>query len=284
MKKFLIGIIVILLSQMSLHAQNKSFGVGENLYYVIKYSSRATGDIIGGYAKVSIIKKTKYRGVDVYMVRSSVRTSKTLDNFFKIRDTLTTYWDYKNQRPMSSEKIQHEGNYYNYLYTSYYHSKKNSSAKYYRKWCKCDKAGKKWKEKSGGQSGLPSNIHDIMSALYSMRMDSRQGKPGHRFYIDMYDDAKLQKFQMNIIKYDNITIKNYTVTDSNNKRTRYPSYSFKALKVMPKMKTSGFFKAKGNVYVWVSNDINRYILKVQGQIPELPGSFIIQLVSVKKGK
>ncbi len=243
-----------------------SLGVGEELYYVIKYTSSVTGNVIGGYAKVQIVKQMNYKGHDVYVVKSQARTSEILDKIFKIRDTLQTEWDYKNRRPIRSMKSQNEGNYQNYLVTNYDHAKRRAT--YYRKFCRCDKPGKQWDIKNGSQENLPEGVHDVMSALFSMRVDSRQGYPGHSFYIDMYDDAKLQKFQMNIIAYDTVTTQAGT---------------FKTMKVLPKMETSGFFKQQGDIFVWVSDDMNRYIVKVQGKVPYLPGSFIIELVKIKKG-
>lgn len=266
MKKIFVGIFLFLFSQIAIYGEKSALGVGEELFYVIKYTSSVTGNVIGGYAKIEIVKKMNFRGHEVYLVKSQARTSQTLDKIFKIRDTLQTEWDYKNQRPIRSIKKQHEGDYHNYLVTNYYPAQRK--AEYYRKWCRCDKPGKKWKTNAGTRLNLPTGVHDIMSALFSMRVDSRKGYPGHKFYIDMYDDTKLQKFQMNIIGYDTVQTKAGT---------------FNTLKVMPKMKTSGFFQAKGDIFVWVSNDINRYIVKVQGQVPYLPGSFIIELVKIKKG-
>lgn len=257
-----IGLALFLTSGMV--AQEKPpFRVGEKLIYQVHYKK-----IIGGYASIEIKEQKKYEGRDALVIESRAKSVSEVDLFFKLRDQIVSLWDWKNKVPLKTYKNLNEGFYYRRYFAKFYQDK--GYAAYEQKEYKGNtNTGKrnrdaKWKSSKGGHK-INSEVQDIVTAVYMMRSDTRQPKVGQNFSIPIYDDGKLTRLKMQIVKAEKV---------------KTPAGTFDAIKVKPKFTTTGFFKHKGSLYVWVSNDKNRYPLKVEATLP-IVGSLVVELIEVK---
>jgi hypothetical protein len=266
LKLFLFFSVSLFLNPTVLHAgKEPPLEVGETLYYKIHWKG-----IVGGYARIFIKKKTTYKGRNVLVLEMRATGSETVNAFFPVDDTLTTYWDYEKRIPLYTYKNLNEGNYHRRYKAYFYPAKKMVT--WAQKEIKGNApdgkkiVGAKWEEKNGAKKNLPSRTQDSVSTLAFTRTDSRKGGVGHSFSIPVFDDTKLTDLKMKIVK--KTTLKTIVGT-------------FKAIVVEPHFKIDGIFKHKGRLLVYVSDDENRYPLKVEAKIPIL-GALVIELVRIKK--
>jgi hypothetical protein len=260
---FIWALICTLSFSSSISAQINAFAPGEKLYYRIHWQN-----VDAGYAMVSVLQGSED---NVYKLETMARSSERFDNFFKIRDKIICEWNSKSGIPLVTEKFLQEGYYRRQYKVVYNHL--NQSADYWQTEFKgnTDKYGKHNQnayqtKKKGTVTDLPVNIQDIVSALFMMRADERDGIPGDHFAVQIFDDLHVSDLKMSIIAYDNI---------------RVPAGIFSAMRILPQLSTSGFFISKGDILVWVSHDKFRYPLKVEATIP-LAGKIIVELVKIKK--
>lgn len=262
--------IVFLAGSYDLSAKEyEAFGVGEQLYYRIHWKN-----VTGGYAKVEIKEKKMFRGREVYHIKSYARSGGYVESFFKVRDYIQCYWDIERRQPLRTVKNMSEGNYKRIYKADFYPGQRRAT--YWEKEYKgnSNKLGEtnpnaRWEVNTGGRGGLPVNVQDVVSAMYMMRADSRRGNPGERFTIKVYDDKKLTSLTMLMLSRETIKTK--------------AGKTYRTIKVKPLLRTTGFFKSTGDIYVWVSDDKYKIPVKVQAGIP-LVGNVTVELVKHVKHK
>lgn len=247
----------------------KAFRVGEVLNYKIRW-----GVMTVGYSSMSVLGKVPYRGVQCLVFKTEARGSKFVNTFFPVKDHIISFWDPVSKRPYYSEKNLNEGFYHRHHTVIYDHEKKIAYWKQKRFSGNTDKAGvkregAKWKYKKGITPGLPDQFQDMLSAIYFNRSHSAKGEPGKQFYLKVFDDLKLGVMKMSILRRENLTL-----SIEGKKKT------FRTLVTKPFYNTSGIFRSKGEVHIWISDDKKRIPLKVTSKIPYM-GHVTVEFIGGK---
>lgn len=105
---------------------------------------------------------------------------------------------------------------------------------------------------------LERKAYDALSALYELR--KRPLKIGEIEYIDIFEDKKTWKTEVQVIKKEKI---------------RVPAGEFNTILIKPMFKSEGLFLKKGDVYIWLSDDEKR--IPVMIEIQTKAGNFKVKL-------
>ena len=101
MKKLLYTLLFCLFTTIT-YATKPPYNVGESYTYKINY-----GIINAGYAELNV--KGLKKGV--YKLEGKGRTNIFFDNFFRVRDTYISYYDYREKKPVRFIRDVNEGGY-----------------------------------------------------------------------------------------------------------------------------------------------------------------------------
>ena len=266
MKKIIVLILVLVIN----HSLCSKLKVGEKLFYHLRFSGLFWLDIDAGYAMVEIKKKLQFKNRDTFLFQSKLTSKDTgIDRIFKVRDQITSYWDIQKQQPLRTILDLKEGRYFRHYIVDF--NLRSLSANYKLKEFKgnTNKFGvantkAKWKYSNGEITNLPPGFQDILGSFYKMRLDPRRGKPGTKFFLNVVTDKKQAKLEMTVINFEKI---------------RVQSGEFNTIKVRPYVRGVKFFESYGKVYVWVSDDQNRYPVKIEAQVP-LVGKITAELIRI----
>ena len=231
---------------------NGAFQTGEQLHYTVHWTY-----FLAGYAYMRIVSKINYKGIECLNLQSGARSVGFLGGLFRVRDKITSYWDFNGSRTLYGEKNIKEGNYLRRSITYFY--PESRSAKWEEKVFSGNtkrigkkKKNAKWEHSKGVSKELPLQIHDMLSAIYFNRSSSKEGKVGDSFHIDVLDDGKRVKLKMEILREETLPIK------INGKKEKMPSFV-----VRPHITTEGTFRFKGKVLIWISNNRHRWPLLIK---------------------
>ena len=241
------------------------FRVGEKLHYRIKW-----GFVTAGYSSMSVLRRMSFRGVDCLVFQTRARSSGLIKILFPVNDKITSYWDPLKRRTLFSEKKIHEGNYIRTSRVIFNH--RNHTAT----WHSDEFSGNtgvlgrirknaRRRKRSGVVHNIPDLIQDMLSAVYFNRSHPEKGKAGSSFFLDIFDDNRLTGLKMEIIRREKIRI-----------RVNNISRHFNALVVRPFFSTTGIFKSKGKILLWISDDNRRWPLIIKAKVP-VAGSITVRI-------
>ncbi len=86
--------------------RDHSFGPGEKLTYDIYWTV-----VYAGQATLEVLADTEIKGEPARHFRATARTSKFVDNFYKVRDHLDSWTDKQVERTLKFHQVQREGSY-----------------------------------------------------------------------------------------------------------------------------------------------------------------------------
>ena len=244
------------------------FAIGEVLQYTILW-----GFVRVGESSMAITDSLRCSGRPCWVLKSQARSTGPLGLLFPVRDTIVSHWDPLGRRTLFSSKELHEGNYHR-ISVARFDPESNSATWSERAFSgNTNKAGERragarWRNRSGRTEGLPQQILDMLSALYSARSHPMRGRAGASFTMPIFDDGRLTKLHLSILGRETIRL-------VVNGRAR----NFAALVVQPKIRTSGIFRARGTTRVWISDDHRRWPLVVSSKVTL--GSVTARLVGAR---
>ncbi len=96
---------------------------------------------------------------------------------------------------------------------------------------------------------IPEQVHDPLSAFF--RIKEMPLDVGKSVYINIFDSKKLWRVEVKVLRKERITV---------------PAGTFDTVKIQPLMKSEGIFDAKGNIFIWLSDDERRIPVKVRSKI------------------
>ena len=96
---------------------------------------------------------------------------------------------------------------------------------------------------------IPEQVHDPLSAFF--RIKGMPLEVGKSVYIKIFDSKKLWNVEVKVHRKERITV---------------PAGTFDTVMIQPMMKSEGIFDAKGNIYIWLSDDERRIPVKVRSKI------------------
>jgi len=96
---------------------------------------------------------------------------------------------------------------------------------------------------------VPPFTQDVLSVFYYIR--TQPLVVGQSFYVDNYADKKFYPLEVKVHKKEKVKV---------------PAGRFNCIKIEPVMRGSGLFSQKGRLWVWLSDDTRRLIVKIKSKI------------------
>lgn len=191
------------------------FGAGERLTFEIKY-----GFVSAGTAVMGIPDIVRERGYPCYHIVSVAESNPVFSVFFTVRDVAESFLEVRRLLPLRFEKHLHEGDFRAEDVVLF--DRDRNIALY---------------PKKGQVVPLAYDAQDILSSLYYVRMmDLRVGKP---MYIENHADKKNYALEIRVLKEERVSV---------------PAGEFDCIVVEPVMRTTGLFRHKGTLTVWLTKD------------------------------
>ncbi|MBN2564885.1 MAG: DUF3108 domain-containing protein [Candidatus Eisenbacteria bacterium] len=220
------------------------FGVGESLTFEIKY-----GFISAGTAVIGIPRIVTERGYPCYHIVSVAESNSFFSVFFTVRDVVESFMDIKELVPLRFEKRLREGDFRDHDLVIFDHGR--SVAIY--------------PEQDGRVVPMAPGSQDILTSLYYVRMMDLE--VGRSVYIDNHADKKNYPLEIKVLRRDRISV---------------GAGRFDCLVVEPVMRTSGLFRHKGKLTVWLTDDDRRMPVLMKSKV--IIGSISAELVEVRQAE
>ncbi len=191
------------------------FGAGERLSFEVKY-----GFVSAGTAVMGISEIVRERGYPCYHIVSVAESNPFFSAFFTVRDVAESYLDVRRLVPLRFEKHIREGDFRADDVVLF--DRDRQVALY---------------PKKGQVVPLAYDAQDILSSLYYVRMmDLKVGRP---MYIENHADKKNYPLEIRVLKEERVSV---------------PAGDFDCIVVEPVMRTTGLFRHKGTLTVWLTKD------------------------------
>jgi len=167
----------------------------------------------------------------VSQIRSIATGNKFFQSFYPVRDTVVSFVNENGMYPLAFHKILNEGNYRDRQTTVY------------------DQKAGRVRTKDTTLAVEPFT-HDILSAFYYIR--TQPLTVGKSFELAAVSGKKAYKLKVICHREETVTV---------------PAGTFKTWVIEPVLKDDGLFKAKGQLWIWVTRDARRMPVKMQSKIP-----------------
>ena len=198
------------------------------------------GMLPAGTAIMKIPEIIDYEGHPSFRIISIARSNSVVSVFYKVRDSVETIVDYNGIFPRKFHKQLREGG-YKADKTTLFDQRRHLAI--------------------AGNDTIPTYafVQDALSSLYFIR--TRELTPGSEILIDNHTDKK--NYPLKIIVYRRETVK-------------VPAGSFDCVVIEPVMRAEGIFKAKGRIWIWLTDDQFKIPVKMKTEVFFL-GSVTAQL-------
>lgn len=224
--------------------KNTAFQAGEQVTFHVYYSVVGTY-IHAGTATFTTTLET-YANKPVYHVVGDGKTKSSYDWIYRVRDKYETYFDTATLQPYKFIRNVDEGGYKKYE-TVTFNKTANTAVT------------------NSGVFKVPICIQDVLSAMYYARnVDFSKYKVDDRIPFKMFLDNEV--FDMYIRYLGKETVK-----------TQYGK--FKAIKFKPLLLKGTIFEGGEKMTVWVSDDPNHVVLRVES--PIVVGKVKIDMMSYR---
>lgn len=253
MKKFTrLGILIFTLCAFSFTTdnadfcsiRNTAFKEGEVVIFKVYYST--LGAYIGAGEASFTTTLERFNGKAVYHHVGEGKTYSFFDNFFKVRDRYESYVDTANLLPMKFVRSIDEGGYKKYENVTFNHSAKSAAS-------------------TRGVFQITDCIQDVMSMVYYARnIDFNKYKKDDKIPFDMFLDDEIFHLYIRYLGKEKI-------------KTRYGR--FNAIKFRPLLIKGTIFEGGEKMTVWVSDDPNHVILRIESPISV--GSIKVDMMNYK---
>lgn len=167
----------------------------------------------------------------LWRIQSRAWANSFFQKFYPVSDTIFSVIDSAGIYPVHFEKNLHEGSYEAHI--------------------------KSWFNQETHKAWLQDTIidiepftHDILSAFYFIRTNKIE--PGKTFWMDAVSGKKKYKLKVVCSKRETIEI---------------PAGKFKCVVVEPKVVDVGLFRAKGRLWIWLTDDEHHTPIRMKSKIP-----------------
>lgn len=217
----------------------KTLKVPEKLLFDIIWGGWTFKWVHAGQATLELLPTSNAK---VWEIRSRAWGNKFFQSFYPVRDTVSSFINAAGIYPLKFTKILHEGN---------YHA---------RQWTEYDPHNKRVKTQDTAFATDPF-AHDVLSAFYYIR--TQDLKPGKSFELSAVSGKKNYKLKVICHREETVEVE---------------AGKFQTWVVEPILKEDGLFKAKGQLWIWITRDARRLPVKMQSKIPV--GSIKAELVKI----
>jgi len=222
--------------------RNNPFGVSEFLQFSIKFGFIKAG--------IGILKVESIEPVDGYpchKIVSLAQSNKFFSMFYRVEDTVISHMDVQKRFSRKFEQHLREGKY-----------KADLEVKF-------DQAAGRALYKDGRSFDIPYGVQDALSALYYVR--TLNLKVNDHVLVDNHSNGKNYPLQVKVHRKETIDT---------------PAGRFKCLVVEPFLQSTGLFKQKGRLTVWLTDDERKIPVQMKSEIPV--GSITAVLTKMEPGK
>ena len=221
--------LALFLFPVTIYSQSDlPYKVGEYSAFDISF-----GGIKVGSAEMKIEKQIKINGVSTFHIVGKGRTASFFDWFFKVRDVYETYLDTSKIRPVKFVRDIHEGGYekkQQYIF-------KHSVGKVF------------WKDTS---HVIFPTTQDMLSALFYARTFNKNDLLQKKsFFVPIFMDEENYSLEILYLKDEKV-------------KTNFGEVNCMVFK--PKMQEGRVFEDGEEMKIWISDDRNRLLIKVETQI------------------
>lgn len=229
---------------------NKAFLPGEKCEFNIKYEF-----IKAGTASLEVVKHLVVNGRPTLSLKSMARSTKFIDNFFKVRD-----YNASNVDEMSLASI----NFHQNLREGKYRVIRNTAIDYQRGTYTFEKAYKGKTTKREGQIGLA--VSDILSSFFYTR--TLPLEPGKEYAFSVFSDEEI--YPLKVIVHPKI------------EKIKVEAGEFQCLRIQPMIIGDAIFRAKeGKMMIWLTNDERKIPVLIRSKVAV--GAFDAELVKYVPG-
>jgi hypothetical protein len=198
---------------------NLPFKVGEKLEFRVYL-----GFIFGGNASMTVNSITDINGYPCYEIISEARSTSAVDNFYKVRDRITSWQDVEGGFSRRYEKKIREGGYRSERLVEY--TPEHQMALLYKN-----------SKDNPDTLDLPGSVQDVLSAFYYIR--TKELKVGESIWVDVHDIDKRYDLEVLVLRKETLDV---------------PAGKFECFVVEPKLMSSGIFRREGTMQIWLSDD------------------------------
>ena len=224
--------------------KNKAFTDGEVVNMTIYYNTM--GAFIGAGEATFTTALERLNGKPVYHVIGLGKSFSFFDNFFKVRDRYESYIDTATLQPYRFVRDVNEGGHKIYNLVNFNHTANTATS-------------------TNGIYKVSDCMQDVMSAVYYARnIDFEKYKTGDKIPFDMFLDDEVYHLYIRLMGKEKI-------------RTKYGK--FNAIKFKPLLIKGTIFEGGEKMTVWVSDDPNHLILRVES--PIAVGSIKVDMMGYK---
>ncbi|TYC10770.1 DUF3108 domain-containing protein [Bizionia gelidisalsuginis] len=187
-------IVLLLLTSLSIEAQNNAFIAGEKLTFTASYNMSG---LMTDLAQVTMeTSEVKTSSATLLRLKGTATTYSKWDSFFKIRDLYESYVSPKTVTPYLYKREINEGGYYKYVKYNYNH-KTRTVKSVLRKKSKNFESGF-WDRNS--TVTITAGTRDIMATLYQLRtLDIHKAPVGASDTFTVLFDNKETKFSFTMM-------------------------------------------------------------------------------------
>ncbi|MES2801045.1 MAG: DUF3108 domain-containing protein [Bdellovibrionota bacterium] len=229
------------------------FKVGEKVIHEVSYFAAKAGTLtmqVKPFAQVNNRKS--------YNFSVSLQSSRVFSNFYSVEDRVDTFLDYENLMPhVLKINIKETGK---LAQSQSYFNNETLTASFWEK---------KYTEKSGEEERkftwdiLPFS-QNAFSGLFYMRVFN--WKEGKQVSFRVAEDKK------NIVFTGTAIAKEKLNTDAG---------EFNAIKIKASIVTRGALSQTGDIFIWVSDDEHKYILRIEAKIKI--GTLVSEVIEIEPG-
>jgi len=205
------------------------------------------GKIPAGTAIMEVADSIDYDGHGCYDIKSIAHSNSVVSVFYKVRDTVQTIVDIDGIFPRKFRKKLKEGGYK--IDRSILFDQKNHWA-------------------IVGTDTIPTYafVQDALSSLYYARTQTLT--PGDSILIDSHTSKKNFPLKLNVLRREKVKV---------------PAGEFDCIVVEPVMRADGIFKAKGRIWIWLTDDQFKMPILMQTEVFFL-GSVSARLKKFTRGE
>lgn len=212
-------------------AKNTAFVSGELVTMKVYYTTMGMY-IAAGEATFSIGLE-KFNGRPAYHCIGIGKSYSFFDNFFKVRDRYETYIDTATMLPLKFIRDINEGGHKNYNNVTFNHAAGTAVS-------------------TNGVFKISKCIQDVVSAMYYARnVNFNKYKVNDKIPFDMFLDDEVNHLYLKYVGKEVI-------------KTKYGK--FRAIKIKPLLVKGTMFEGGEKMNVWVSDDPNHLLLRVESPI------------------
>ncbi len=211
------------------YVPNVAFGYGETLDFDVKYKF-----VTAGHAVMQIGPSPEtVGGRKCYDATFTVRTTKTFDNVFPVRDYYRSLIDEQGVMPWRFEQRVREGG-YSRDFAANIDQRSNRA------------------RTTEGSFDVPEFVHDILSAFYFIRtQDLGEMKTGQSIMMKNFYGKETHDLRVRVLGRKRVTV---------------DAGTFDCVVVEPMVTEGGLFKSEGRIVVYLTDDERKIPVKVSTKV------------------